>query len=141
MEAKERRNLQVVQTFISAIGSGDTRTAMDALADDVYWESPVSPAPPPELTWAKPRHGKQQVLEFIQDMWSVVQPYVMDTIGVTAQGDRVIIEGRHQCQVRATGKFYDHQWVQVFTIMNGLIVSQMHYYDTAPIIQAFHSHN
>ena len=141
MEARERRNLQVVQTFISAIGSGDTQTAMDSLADDVYWESPVSLSPPRELTWAKPRHGKQQVLEFIRDMWSAVQPYVMDTIGVIAQGDWVIIEGKHQCQVRATGKFYDHQWVQVFTVKDGLITSQMQYYDTAQILAAFHNSN
>ncbi|MFO8102514.1 MAG: nuclear transport factor 2 family protein [Dehalococcoidia bacterium] len=141
VEAKERRNLQVVQTFISAIGSGDTPTAVDKLADDVYWESPVSLSPPPELVWAKPRHGRQQVLQFIQDMWSVVQPYVMDTLGVVAQGDRVIIEGRHQCQVRSTGKFYDHQWVQVFVLKDGLITSQQQYYDTAPIVEAFRDGN
>jgi len=141
MEAKERRNLQVVQTFISAIGSGDIQTAMDMLADDVYWESPVSLNPPPELSWAKPRRGKQQILEFIQDMWSAVQPYVMDTLAVLAQGDKVIIEGRHQCQVRSTGKFYDHQWVQVFTLKDGLIASQLHYYDTAQIVPAFHNSN
>jgi ketosteroid isomerase-like protein len=141
MEAKDRRNLQVVQTFISSIGSGDTQAAMATLADDVYWESPVSISPPPELTWARPRHGKEQVLEFIHDMWSVVQPYVMDTQGIIAQGDRVIIEGRHQCQVRATGKFYDHQWVQVFILRDGLIISHQQYYDTAPIVKAFQNDN
>lgn len=141
METRERKNLQTVQTFISAIGSGDIRTAMEALSDDVYWESPVSVSPPPELVWAKPRHGKQQVLEFIQDMWRVVQPYVMDTLSIVAQGDRVIIEGRHQCQVRATGKFYDHQWVQVFILKDGLITSHQQYYDTAPIVAAFHHTN
>ena len=141
MDAKERRNLQVVQNFISSIGSGRHQDAMDLLTDDVYWESPVSPNPPKELTWAKPRHGKQEVLQYMQDMWSVVQPYVMDTLGITAQGDRVIIEGRHQCQVRATGKVYDHQWVQIFTVRDGLIVSLMQYYDTAPIVEAFHNVN
>ncbi|MFO8010368.1 MAG: nuclear transport factor 2 family protein [Dehalococcoidia bacterium] len=138
MEAKERRNLQVVQRFISSIGAGDIENAMASLADDVYWESPVSMNPPPELGWARPRHGREQVLEFIRDMWGLVQPYVMDTLSITAQGDNVIIEGRHQCQVRATGKFYDHQWVQVFTLSDGLITSQRQYYDTAQIIDAFH---
>jgi len=138
MEAKERRNLQVIQTFISAIGSGQTQRALDLLAEDVYWESPVSLNPPAELTWARPRHGPEQVLEYIRDMWSVVQPYVMDTMSVLAQGDQVVIEGRHQCQVRATGKFYDHQWVQVFTLRDGLIVSHRQYYDTAALVEAFH---
>ncbi len=141
METKERKNLQTVQTFISAIGSGDIPQAMDTLAEDVYWESPVSLSPPPELSWAKSRHGKQQVMQFIEDMWSVVQPYVMDTLGVIAQGDRVIIEGRHQCQVRSTGKFYDHQWVQVFILKDGLITSHQQYYDTAQILEAFHNNN
>lgn len=138
MEAKDRRNLQVVQTFVSAIGVGDIQAAMDTLSEDVYWESPVSLDPPPELTWARPRRGKEEVFRFIRDMWSVVQPYVMDTTGITAQGDRVIIEGKHQCQVRATGKFYNHQWVQVFTLKDGLITSHMQYYDTSAILHAFH---
>ena len=141
MESRERRNLQIVQTFVSAIGTGDIQTALSLLSDDVYWESPVSLNPPPELTWAQPRHGKQGVMQFIQDMWSAVQPYVMDTLTVVAQGEKVIIEGRHQCQVRSTGKFFDHQWVQVFTIRDGLIVSQMHYYDAAQILPAFHNSN
>lgn len=138
MDAKEIRNMRVVQEFIGAFGVGDMARAMSLLADDVIWESPVSRNPPPELVWAKPRKGPQEVMQFIQDMWNTVQPYVMDTHGVTAQGDRVIIEGRNQCQVRATGKFYDHEWVLVFEVKDGKITSHRQFYDASAILPAFH---
>jgi len=137
MEATERKNLQVVQEFISSIGIGNMAAAMETLDENVYWESPVSEIPPPELTWAKPRYGHKGVMEFIQDMWSVVQPYVMDTHAVVAQGDRVIVEGKNQCVVRATGKRYDHDWVMVFRVKNGKIVSQKQYYDSSALLHAF----
>ena len=137
MDATERRNLQVVQEFISLIGVGKLPAALETLDEDVYWESPVSQNPPPELSWAKGRYGRQGVADFIQDMWSVVQPYVMDTHAVVAQGDRVMVEGKNQCMVRATGKMYDHEWVMVFRVKNGKIVSQKQYYDIAGILHAF----
>lgn len=138
MEAIERKNLQVVQEFISSVGAGNMPAALETLDSDVYWESPVSLNPPPELAWAKPRYGHQGVMDFIRDMWSVVQPYVMDTHAVVAQGDRVIVEGRNECVVRATGKKYGHDWVLVFRVKNGKIVSHKQYYDTAAILDAFH---
>ncbi|MBT4512230.1 MAG: SnoaL-like domain-containing protein [Chloroflexi bacterium] len=137
MDATERRNLQVVQEFISLIGVGKLPAALETLDEDVYWESPVSQNPPPEISWAKARHGRQGVVDFIQDMWGVVQPYVMDTHALVAQGDRVMVEGKNQCVVRATGKKYDHDWVLVFRVKNGKIVSHKQYYDTAAILHAF----
>lgn len=137
MDAREVRNMRVVQEFISAIGVGDMPTALGTLSEDVYWESPVSQNPPPEIAWARARRGPQGVVEFIRDMWGAVQPYVMDTTGLTAQGDRVIIEGKNRCQVRSTGKFYDHEWVLVFELKDGKITSHRQFYDTAAILPAF----
>lgn len=139
MDITARKNLQIVQEFISCFGVGDIERALSLLSDDVYWESPVSAHPPRELVWARPRHGRQGVLDFIHDMWRTVQPYVMDTRSVSADGDRVIVEGRNQCIVRATGKMYDHEWVLIFTLKDGKITSHRQYYDTAAILEAFRS--
>jgi hypothetical protein len=63
----------------------------------------------------------------------------METLEFTAQGDRVVVEGRNRGSVRSTGCTYEHDWVMVFTVRGGKIVRHRHYYDTADILVAFRS--
>ena len=68
-----------------------------------------------------------------------MQIELMETLEFTAQGDRVVAEGRNRGCVRSTGRTYEHDWVMVFTVRGGKIVTHRHYYDTADILVAFRS--
>jgi len=135
----EQENVQVVQKLFAAFGQANIPSALDILAEDVDWQSPVRRSPPSEISWAKPRHGRAEVAEFFRELSEKMQIELMETLEFTAQGDRVVVEGRNRGSVRSTGRTYEHDWVMVFTVRGGKIVTHRHYYDTADILVAFHS--
>ena len=135
----EQENVQVVQKLFAAFGQANIPSALDILAEDVDWQSPVRRSPPSEISWAKPRHGRAEVAKFFRELSEKMQIELMETFDFTAQGDRVVVEGRNRGSVRSTGRTYEHDWVMVFTVRGGKIVTHRHYYDTADILVAFHS--
>ena len=135
----EQENVQVVQKLFAAFGQANIPSALDILAEDVDWQSPVRRSPPSEISWAKPRHGRAEVAKFFRELSEKMQIELMETLEFTAQGDRVVVEGRNRGSVRSTGRTYEHDWVMVFTVRGGKIVTHRHYYDTADILVAFRS--
>jgi ketosteroid isomerase-like protein len=134
---KEQENVQVVQQMFAAFGQRNLPAVLDILAEDVYWQSPVTRAVSKEISWARPRHGREQVATFFKELFEAVQPERLETLQFTAQGDRIIVEGKNRGTVRSTGKNYEHDWVMVFTVLDRKIFKLKHYYDTADILVAF----
>ena len=134
---KEQENVQVVQQMFAAFGQQNLPAVLDTLAEDVYWQSPVTRAVSREILWTRPRHGREQVATFFKELFEGVQPERLEPLQFTAQGDRVIVEGKNRGTVRSTGKNYEHDWVMVFTLVDGKILKLKHYYDTADILVAF----
>ena len=126
-------NVMLIQKLFAAFGQGDIQTAMNLLAYDVDWQSPVTRSPHQEITWSAPRHGREEVAQFFQEMGSKTAPEKFEIKGFTAQDDRVVVEGSNKGMVRATGRHYEHDWVMIFTIRAGQVVRHRHYYDTADI--------
>ena len=123
--------------MFAAFGQQNLPAVLDTLAEDVYWQSPVTRAVSREISWARPRHGREQVATFFKELFEGVQPERLEPLQFTAQGDRVIVEGKNRGTVRSTGKNYEHDWVMVFTVRDGKILKLKHYYDTADILAAF----
>ena len=135
----EQENVQTVQSIFAAFGQGDLPAVLNALAGDVDWQSPVRRTEPGEISWAKPRHSREEVALYFKELVEQMQPERMEALEFTAQGDRVVVEGRNRGTVRSTGRTYEHDWVMVFTLRGGKIVRHRHYYDTADILVAFRS--
>ena len=133
----EQENVQVVQQMFAAFGQGNLPAVLDTLAENVYWQSPVTRTVSREISWARPRHSRKEVATFFKELFEGVQPERLETLESTAQGDRVIVEGKNRGTVKSTGHTYEHDWVMVFTLREGKIVKLRHYYDTADILVAF----
>jgi len=133
----EQENVQVVKQMFEAFGKGDIMIVLNMLAEDIDWQSPVRRTEPEEISWAKPRHSREEVAEFFKELAEKVQPEPMEVLEYTAQGDRVIVEGKNRGTVKSTGRTYEHDWVMVFTLRNSKIVRYRHYYDTADVLVAF----
>ena len=131
-----QENVLLIQELFEAFGRGDILSALNLLADDVDWQSPVTRAPHEEIPWAVPRHGRQEVAQFFQEMGDKTHPEKFEITGFTAQDNRVVVEGSNKGKIRATGQNYEHDWVMVFTIREGKIIRHRHYYDTADILLA-----
>jgi ketosteroid isomerase-like protein len=133
----EQENVKVVRQMFVAFDQRDLPGALNTLANDVYWQSPVTKGESKEISWSKPRHNREEVAHFFKDLFEKVQPERMETSEFTAQGDRVIVEGKNRGTVRSTGRAYEHDWVMVITLKEGKIIRLLHYYDTADIVAAF----
>jgi len=133
----EHSNIEIIKEHFSAFGRGDIQTALSVIAEDVDWQSPVSNTKPNEITWAKSCHNPNEVRQFFLELGEKVQPEKFEIIGIIAQGDNVVVEGRNKGKIRSTGKSYEHDWIMLFTIRDDKIVRHRHYYDTADIVAAF----
>lgn len=135
----EKENIQVVQQMFKAFGQRNLQGVLNTLAEDVDWQSPTTRTKHEQISWAKPRHSREEVATFFKEMLEKVQPERLETLENTAQDDRVIVEGWNRGTVKSTGNTYEHDWVMVFTIRKGKIVRLRHYYDTNDVMVAFHS--
>jgi ketosteroid isomerase-like protein len=133
----EKENVQVVQKMYAAFAQKYIPAVLDTLSDDVDWQSPVTRTQPDEISWSKPRKGREEVGLFFKEMAEKVEPERLEPLEITAQGDRVVVEGKNRGIVRSTGKPYEHDWVMIFTIRQGKITTFRHYYDSIDIRLAF----
>lgn len=132
-----RENIEVVQRHFAAFAQGDLKAALDVFAAEVDFQSPVTRTAPKEISWARSRHNREELAAFFTELGEKMEIERMETLAFTAQGDRVIVEGRNRGTVRSTGRAYEHEWVMVFTLRAGKIVRCRHYYDTADLVAAF----
>jgi ketosteroid isomerase-like protein len=133
----EHENVEVVQRHFAAFTQGDFRAALDVFAETVDFQSPVTRTAPKEISWAQSRHSREELVAFFKELGEKMEIERMETLAFTAQGDRVIVEGRNRGTVRSTGRTYEHDWVMVFTLRAGKIIRCRHYYDTADLVAAF----
>jgi len=135
----EQENVNVVQKMFAAFGQRDLPGVLNTLAEDVDWQSPVTRSITEEVSWAKPRHGREEVANFFKELFEKVQPERLETLEFIAQGDGVVVEGKNRGTVRSTGGTYEHDWVMVFTLSEGKIARLRHYYDSNDVMVAFRS--
>ncbi len=136
MSAQE--NVQIVQQMFAALGQGDLNAALDNFAEDVDFRSPVTRVKSAEISWATPRHSREEVAAFFIEVHEKVRLERMEVSEITAEGDRVVVEGKNRGIVNSNGRAYEHDWVMLFTLRDGKIIRNWHYYDTADIAAAFH---
>ena len=134
---KEEQNIQVVKRNFEAFGQGDIQGALNTFAENVDFQSPVTRHAHQEMSWARPRHSRGEVADFFKELAEKMLVRSMEPREFTAQGDRVIVEGKNTGIVKSTGRSYEHDWVMVFTIQDGKIIKHRHYYDTADVLVAF----
>jgi ketosteroid isomerase-like protein len=124
-------NAEFVKDLFAAFGRGDIGYVIDAHAEDVVSESPVSRAS--TLPWAGTRTGRRELVDYFETMAAHVRPEAFHDVVFTASGDRVVVEGSNSGTMLATGERYDHDWVMVFTIRDGRVVRFRHFYDAGDI--------
>lgn len=86
-------NIFVVREFFEALERGDLPGAIQMVGQEVDWQSPVTRTHPPEIPWSRIRRTKQEVAEFFQELGQKVKPEGIKFPQITAQDDRVVVEG------------------------------------------------
>ncbi|MDD1679201.1 MAG: nuclear transport factor 2 family protein [Methanomicrobiales archaeon] len=133
----KEKNVEVVKRLFDAFGRGDIPAAMELFDEEIDSKSPVVRTTHTTLTWAHPRRGRQEVMQFFSEMAAKVAPEPFEVVNIIAQGDQVAVEGRNKGTVRSTNKRFEHDWVMIFSLKDGKITRCYHYYDSADILAAF----
>jgi uncharacterized protein len=130
-------NVAVVRLFFAALEQGDLPGAIQFVGEEVDWQSPVTRTHPPEIPWSQIRRTKQEVTEFFKELGQKVKPKGFKLLQITAQDDRVVVEGQNRGVVHNTGQTYEHAWAMIFSVINNKIVRFRHYYDTGDLVGSF----
>jgi ketosteroid isomerase-like protein len=126
--------IKVVHELYASLERGDLPGAIELVAEEVDWQSPVTRTHSPEIPWSRVRCTKKEVTEFFKEMGQRVKPEGFKLFQITAQDDRVVVEGQNRGTVHSTGQKYEHDWVMIFSVRDGKIVRLRHYYDTADLV-------
>lgn len=129
----EQDNVRVVQQLYQAMAAGDIPTLMGLVTDDAVL---VSPGPADLVPWAGEYHGTDELLKYLTVFGQGVETSGMEVHDLIAQGDKVVVLGRHAGLVRATGRSYELQWAQVCTLREGKIAAITGYHDTYLVAEA-----
>ena len=129
-----KENIEQVKKLFKSFGQGDIPSVLKMLSDDIEWQSPVTGIIDREtISWATPRKGRDQVAQFFKELGEKMRPEPFQIHRYTAQDDTVVVEGSNKGHVVSTGGFYEHDWVMIFTVSRGKILSCHHFYDTADL--------
>ncbi len=129
----EQENIKVVQQAYSNFKNGDIAALLNLLSEDIQWQIPDIENVP----FAGKRQGRKEVAGFFSSLAEVQEAINFEPQEFIAQGDKVVILGRYQWRLKATGKEYGGDWAHVFTVRDGIVTNFQEYTDTAVAATAF----
>ena len=126
-------NVQIVQDAYAKFATGDIQGLIGLCSEDVHWQTPEIENSP--LGGVKKGHAG--VAEFFSLLVTSEDITKFEPLEFIAQGDRVVVLGKHCAVVKETGRSYETDWVQIFTIEDGKISSFVEFFDNALASRAF----
>jgi ketosteroid isomerase-like protein len=131
---QDAQNTRVVQDAYTAFERGDIPGILATLDDNVVWK-PVTGAGA-HVPTAGERRGKIAVGEFFKVLGHTVVFERFEPAEFIAQGEKVVVLG-HYAAKTAAGKRFVSDWVMVFALRNGKVVSFQEFTDSAAIDRAY----
>ena len=129
--------LPVVNQWIDALNRGDVDAALQCMADDVRWENiekvdGISDVIP----WLGDFQGRTGVAEAFRLRDGAVEVKEFRVTDRVAQGDEVVTVVHERTRVKATGRFFEIDFVSWYQVRDGKIVRFRAFTDSAPIVAA-----
>jgi len=127
-----QKNIDAVQAIYAAFGRGDIPEILEALADDVAWESwRHNFAQEAGVPWMKALKGRRAVGEFFRVI-SEFNFTKFNVLSVLAGGDQVAAEVEVAAEVPTTGGSFAEEEMHLWTFNDrGQVTRFRHYLDTA----------
>jgi ketosteroid isomerase-like protein len=124
-------NVQIVKSFIAAMGRGDKQGLLALSAEDIEWIIPGRDWP---LAGTHSGHtGLEAVLQKASQEIETSYPKPPEFV---AQGDRVLVIGVATGKIKATNKPFKDDWVFDITIQSGKVTKIREYIDTQALARA-----
>ncbi|MFE7275168.1 nuclear transport factor 2 family protein [Streptomyces sp. NPDC057623] len=127
-----RQNVDVVRRFFALFDEERLADIEALLTDDFEWiyHGPKS------LPWAGTYRGVEGFRRFFSVVRELIQVQECVAYDYLDAGDRVVVLGVSRTRVLANDRHYEAQWMNVFTVRDGLISRYLDLYDTASVVEA-----
>ena len=102
--------IRSVQHQIEAIARGD----FDAVLSQALPDVTLDIFAPPEFAWIRQARGLTELRRALEENFGSVDEQRPTISNVFTEGDAVVLFGREQGRIRATGQRYDVEFVQTF---------------------------
>lgn len=120
-------NTDIVKKAYECFGSGDIQGLMELYSDDISWETPKVD----NAAYSGARRGKEAVGEFFGMLTESETFTKFEPTEFIAEGDKVVVLGRSEADIIATGKTFSTEWVHISTVKDGKITAFKEFFDTA----------
>lgn len=126
-------NIRIVQDCYKKFGEGDVTGILANCSESIDWQTPeIENAP-----FGGRRNGLDAVGKFFAQLDASEEVTKFEPQEFIAQGDRVVVRGTYAATVRETGRSYETDWVHLFTLRDGKIMSFHEFFDNALASRAF----
>lgn len=128
-----QENTKLVQQGYQHFKSGNIPALLDILSDNVEWVFPDLKG----VAVTGTRRGRKEVADFYAKLAETQETLSFEPREFVAQGDKVVVLGHYSFRVKATGRQFESDWAEVFTINNGKIARFQEYANTAAAMVAY----
>lgn len=130
----DQRNVQVVQGIYRDFGQGNIPGVLNAMSPNIKHEFHG----PKEIPFAGAYSGRDAMAGFFKAVADHVEILEFGPTGAfLAADDHVVVLGRERVRAKHTGRVWETDWVHVWRLRGGQVVTLDEFYDTAAIVAAF----
>ena len=125
------KNVEVVKSFLAALGRRDKQGLLALSAEDIEWIIPGEDWP-----LAGTHRGHAGLADLLQKASDTLETSYPEPPEFVAQGDRVLVVGFAKGRIIATNKTFEDHWVFAITVRNGKLTKIREYIDTLALARA-----
>lgn len=125
------QNVEIVKSFLAAIGRRDKQGLLALSAEDIEWVIPGEGWP-----LAGTHRGLAGLGNLLQRANETVETSYPEPAEFIAQGNRVLIIGFATGRIKATNRTFEDHWVFAITVRNGKVTNIREYVDTQALARA-----
>ena len=126
-QTNNSKEVEVVNKMFQAFGTGNMEALKSTLSDTSVWVYYGSDLIPYSGTYK----GKEEVVRFIGNIVSSVDILDFKVEQIISNGKTVVVLGSEKQKIKKNSKILEQNWVQVYTVENGLITKMDEYANTA----------
>ena len=132
---KTNRNVQVVRDYFTAFQNGNITQVLESFHEDCLIVSVKEQQRPKEQLHGTYR-TKKEAKQFIANILALFNTKSFEVERIMAQDKVVFAQGSFSHEVRATGKLFNSDWVQLSIIEDDKIKEYRFYEDSAAFVEA-----
>ena len=132
---KSNRNIQVVNDYFTAFQNGNSNQVLDSFHEDCLIVSVKE-----QQRYKEQLHGiyktKKEAKQFIDNILALFNTKSFEVERIVAQDNVVFANGSFSHELKATGKMFVSDWVQLSIIEDDKIKEYRFYEDSAAFVEA-----